>query len=103
MSEQQEHKTWRMLKKAVHGIALSGLPIGTLVKDVNSTFLGAPVIWKVADMNHAGYPANSITLITERIVAIIPFDVKEPKNSLSSPMSYGNQVYAWSNIMQSLN
>lgn len=103
MANNNERKTWIMYRKVYKGIALNSLPIGTLVKDTSSTFLGAPIIWKVADINHAGYPVNSITLITERIVAIRPFDVKEPNNSLASPRSYGNPVYAWSNVRQWLN
>ena len=104
MSENNERprKTWTMLKRAYKGIALNSLPIGTLVKDVNSTFLDAPVVWKVADMNHEGYPKNSITLITERIVAVRPFDAAEPNSP--SPIKYwGNSIYSLSNIRQWLN
>lgn len=82
---------------------LSDLPVGTLVKDTSSTFLGEPVIWKIADINHEGYPSNSVTLITDKVVALRAFDAKEPNNSDSSRQSYGNSRYSVSNVRQWLN
>lgn len=82
---------------------LSDLPIGSLVKDPNSTFLGSPIIWKIADKNHTGYPDNSVTLITDKSVAIRAFDAKEPSNSNNDRQSYGNNRYSLANIRQWLN
>ena len=39
--------------------------------NVNSDYqsrLGNKIIFVVADKNHAGYPDNSVTLITEKII-----------------------------------
>ena len=82
---------------------LSDLPIGSLVKDPNSTFLGSPIIWKIADKNHTGYPTGAVTLITERCIAMRCFDAKEPNNSDSDRKSFGNNRYSVSNIRQWLN
>ena len=82
---------------------LRDLPIGSLVKDSNSLFLGKPVIWRIADKNHEGYPDNSVTLITDKIVAIRAFDAKEPNNSDTDRQSYGNNRYSVSNIRQWIN
>ena len=82
---------------------LSSLPVGSLVKDPSSTFLGEPVVWKVADINHEGYPDNSVTLITEKIVALRCFDAKEPSNSDYERQTSGNNRYSVSNIRQWLN
>lgn len=82
---------------------LAMLPVGTLVKDPSSTFLGEPVIWKIADINHEGYPDNSVTLISDKCVAIRPFDAKEPNNSNSDRQKTGNNRYSVSNIRQWLN
>ena len=82
---------------------LSELPVGSLVKDPNSTFLGSPVIWKIADKNHTGYPENSVTLITEKIIALRCFDAKEPDNTDVNRRSHGNNRYYLSNIRQWLN
>lgn len=54
-----------------------------------------PIIWVVADKNHSGYPANSVTLIAEKIIDIRPYDAKES--------IYGNPDYKLSNISQWLN
>ena len=82
---------------------LGSLPIGALIKDVETTFLGVPIVWKKADSNHADYPVNSTTLITEKIIARKASDAKEPNNTNSGRKSYGNNKYSVSNIDQWLN
>lgn len=82
---------------------LNDLPIGSLVKDPDSKFLDTPIIWKIADKNHTGYPDGAVTLITERCIAMRCFDAKESSNSDSDRQSYGNGRYAVSNIRQWLN
>lgn len=82
---------------------LSDLPVGSLVKDAGSLFLNKPIIWKIADKNHTGYPDGAITLITEKIIALRCFDAKEASNSNSDRQSYGNNRYSLSNIRQWLN
>ena len=82
---------------------LGSLPIGALIKDVETTFLGVPIVWKKADSNHADYPVNSTTLITEKIIARKASDAKEPNNTNSDRKSYGNNKYSVSNIDQWLN
>lgn len=41
--------------------SLSSLAVGALVKDTGTLYNGKPIIWKIADKNHAGFPANSVT------------------------------------------
>ncbi len=91
------------VKIARAGKLLSSLSVGSLVKDVNSTFLGEPIIWKIAAINHEGYPDNSVTLIADRSIAMRAFDAKEPNNSDTDRQSYGNNRYSLSNIRQWLN
>lgn len=83
--------------------ALSTLAVGALVKDTGTLYNGKPIIWKIADKNHAGYPANSVTLITERIISLKAFDGVEAGNSDSNRRSYGNNRWIYSNIRQWLN
>jgi hypothetical protein len=82
---------------------ISNLPIGAKVKDTNTTYYGQPIIWKVLDHNHPGYPENSTTLITEKIITLKAFDAKEPSNPNTNRQNYGNNRYAHSNIRQWLN
>ena len=96
-------KTWIMLKKAILGMPISSLPLGALVKDVNSVFLGSPVIWKIADFNHIGYPENSVTLITNKSIALRCFDAVEPTNPSPQRAATGNGRYETSNVRQWLN
>lgn len=83
--------------------ALSSLAAGALVKDTGTLYSGKAIVWKIADKNHAGYPANSVTLITERIISLKCFDAKESGNSDSNRKSYGNNRWIYANIRQWLN
>ena len=82
---------------------LGSLAVGAKIKDTSTTFLGSPIIWLKADKDHADYPSNSTTLIAEKILALRAFDAKEPNNSDSNRVSYGNNKYSVSNIDQWLN
>lgn len=82
---------------------LGSLPVGALVKDASTLYYGKPIVWKIADLNHAGFPANSVTLITEKIITLKCFDAIESGNSDSNRKSYGNNRWIYSNIRQWLN
>lgn len=73
---------------------LSNLPLGAKVKF--GKFLNADLIWIVADKNHTGYPANSVTLLAERIIYEMAFDARESSEG-------GNTHYGYSNLRQWLN
>ena len=83
--------------------ALSSLAAGALVKDTGTLYNGKAIVWKIVDKNHAGYPANSVTLITERIISLKCFDAKESGNSDGNRKSYGNNRWIYANIRQWLN
>lgn len=82
---------------------LSSLPVGALVKDSSTKYLGKPIIFQVMEHGHAGDPAGSTALVTEKIICLRAFDGKEPSNSDSNRKSYGNNRYLHSNILQWLN
>ena len=86
---------------------LSTLGVGTTfevpVKSAYRSFLGDYVVFKMADKNHSGYPSGAITLITDKIIALLCSDAKEPNNSDSNRRSYGNNRHIHSNILQWLN
>lgn len=87
--------------------ALSTLAVGTKievpVKSAYQSRFGSKIVFKIADKNHSGYPSNSVTLITEKIVQIMASDAKEPNNSDSDRKSYGNNRHIHSNLLQWLN
>ncbi len=87
--------------------ALSTLGVGATfevpVKAAYRSYLGDYVTFKMADKNHAGYPSGAITLITDKIIALLCSDAKEPSNSDSNRRSYGNNRHIHSNILQWLN
>ena len=82
---------------------ISALPVGAKVKDTGTTYYGSPIIWQVADKNHSGYPANSVTLVAANILKIAAFDAAESDNSDDWRCDFGNNRYALSNIRQWLN
>lgn len=79
---------------------LTNLPIGALIKFGSHSIASEakqPIIWRVADKNHSGYPADSVTLITDKIIDMRAFDAKETGNTK------GNINYGFSNIHQWMN
>ena len=85
---------------------LSNLPIGAKIKfgkhQVN-TETPWNIIWLVVAKNHVGYPANSVTLLAEKCLNTLSYDVREPNNSNADRKSDGNNRYSISNIDQWLN
>ena len=82
---------------------ISNLSVGALVKDTTTKYYGSPIIWVIADKNHSGYPANSVTLLSKYILTLKCADAKEPSNDNSDRQKYGNNRYLYSNIRQWLN
>ena len=85
---------------------LSDLPVGAKVKFGNyqvETETAEPIIWQIAGKNHTGYPGNSVTLITEKIIDLRGFDAKEPNNTDADRKLQGNNRYKDSNLRQWLN
>ncbi len=83
--------------------SLNALAVGALVKDTGTLYNGKPIIWKIADKGHTGYPSGAVTLITERIISLKCFDAIESGNSDGDRRSYGNNRWTLSNLRQWLN
>lgn len=90
------------MSKAISSLAV-GAKIEVPVLSAYQSRFGAKIVFKIADKNHSGYPSNSVTLITEKIIQIMASDAKEPNNSNSDRKNYGNNRYAYSNLLQWLN
>ena len=80
-----------------------GAKIEVPVLSAYQSRFGSKIVFKIADKNHSGYPSNSVTLITEKIIQLMCFDAKEASNSNSDRKQYGNNRYRHSNILQWLN
>lgn len=83
--------------------ALSSLAVGALVKDTGTLYNGKPIVWKIADKGHSGFPSGAVTLITEKIISLKAFDAIESGNSDGNRRSYGNNRWIYSNIRKWLN
>ena len=90
------------MSKAISSLAVSDKIEVPVLSAYQSRF-GAKIIFEVADKNHSGYPSNSVTLITEKIIQLMCSDAKEPSNSNSDRRNYGNNRHIHSNILQWLN
>lgn len=80
-----------------------GAKIEVPVLSAYQSRFGSKIVFKIADKNHSGYPSNSVTLITEKIIQNMASDAKEPSNSNSDRKSYGNNRHIYSNLLQWLN
>lgn len=77
---------------------MSTLPVGAIVKSVNTRYNGAVLRFIV------GHQASDrVKLVTERIISLKCFDAREPSNPNSDRKNYGNNRYSQSNIDQWLN
>lgn len=81
---------------------ISALPVKAKVRDTKTKYYGVPIGWAIGDKNHAGYPANSTTLVAESIIKICCFDATESGGNTDRER-YGNNRYSLANIRQWLN
>ena len=85
---------------------LSNLPVGAKVKFGKHSINGEAaqdITWLIVAKNHANYVSNSVTLLTEGVIDIRPFDAPEDNPKSSDPTRRGNSDYSLSNINQWLN
>lgn len=80
-----------------------GAKIEVPVLSAYQSRFGSKIVFKIADKNHSGYPSNSVTLITEKIIQNMASDAKEPSDSNSDRKNYGNNRHIYSNLLQWLN
>lgn len=63
-----------------------------------------PITWIVIDKNHSGYPSNSVTLMTEKVIDCLAFDAaKDYSSQNNGTTTDGNNRWSISNIRQWLN
>ena len=74
---------------------MSTLPVGAIVKSVNTKYNGAVIRFVVGHQK-----SDRVCLTTERIISLKCFDAKEPSNPNGQRQSYGNNRYSQSNIDQ---
>ena len=72
---------------------ISALPVKAKVRDTKTKYYGVPIGWAIGDKNHAGYPANSTTLVAESIIKICCFDATESGGNTDRER-YGNNRYS---------
>lgn len=80
---------------------LGSLPVGTLVKDVNTKYDDNVIIWRIIGQNHDG--ENTTTLRSEYTLTEKYFDEPEPANNDYNRQTCGDDRYSHSNILSWLN
>lgn len=90
------------MSKAISTLAV-GAKVEIPVKSAFQSRFGSKIVFTVVDKNHSGYPSNSVTLQTLKIIQMMCFDAKEPNNANVDRKSYGNNRYLHSNLRQWLN
>lgn len=64
---------------------MSTLPVGAIVKSVNTKYNGAVIRFVVGRQS-----SDRVGLVTEKIISLKAFDAMEPSNTDSNRRSYGN-------------
>ena len=76
-------------------IQIGNLNVGSMI--YMGTIFDAPISWVVVDKNHAGYPGDSVTLMSQYGIIAMGIDAKE------TAFPNGNSNFKLSNIFQWLN
>ena len=82
---------------------LNNLPVGAKVKFGKHKIgneAAWSIVWRIVAKSHPGYPTDSVTLLTDKIIDTKAFDVAEPGNTEANRKSFGNNDYKVSNIDQ---
>ena len=93
---------------------LLNLPIGAKVKfgtygiakNATEGIKTDTLKWLIVAKSHSGYPANSVTLLTEKVIDLRCYDYPEknrPSSDTTSRKSWGSNLYPGSCIDQALN
>ena len=77
---------------------MSTLPVGAIVKSVNTKYNGAVIRFVVGRQS-----SDRVGLVTEKIISLKAFDAMEPSNTDSNRRSYGNNRASVSNLLLWLN
>lgn len=77
---------------------MSTLPVGAIVKSVNTKYNGAVIRFVIGRQ-----ASDRVGLVTEKIISLKCFDAKEPSNTDSNRKSYGNNRASVSNLLLWLN
>lgn len=77
---------------------LGDMPVGSIIKDVRTSYASNPILWKIADLSHPGYPEGSVTLGSYRLLTCKAVDAKEINNPESKSATKGCSRYIWSNL-----
>lgn len=83
---------------------LSDLPITKTIeipfKEPYREVFGDSLVLTVVATNHPGYPEDSVTLMSKKIIQFMPIDANEPDSPVSGRNTYGNNRYTHSNWHQ---
>jgi hypothetical protein len=82
-------------------IEISKLQIGEKIEF--GKYGDSPLIWVVADQNHGGFPADTVTIVSERTIGNTTFAPADPINKDHDRRLYGNNRYKDSFIRNYLN
>ena len=77
---------------------MSTLPVGAIVKSVNTKYNGAVIRFVIGRQ-----ASDRVGLVTEKIITLKCFDAKEPSNTNSDRKNYGNNRASVANLLQWLN
>jgi hypothetical protein len=64
---------------------------------------GEPLIWRIAEKNHKGFPADTVTVITDRTIGNITFAPANPLDKNHDRRLYGSNRYRDSYARRYLN
>jgi hypothetical protein len=64
---------------------------------------GEPIIWRIAEQNHKGFPADTVTIITDRTIGSTTFAPANPLDKNHDRRLYGSNRYKDSYVRHFIN
>lgn len=65
--------------------------------NANASTDTSPMIWKIADFNHPGFPANSVTLLSDTIIDHMVYDTADTTFTSGDPDFNHSNINQWLN------
>jgi hypothetical protein len=64
---------------------------------------GEPLIWRIAEQGHKGFPSGSVTIVTDRTIGNITFAPANPLDQIHDRRLYGSNRYRDSYVRRYIN
>ncbi|MDR1046628.1 MAG: DUF6273 domain-containing protein [Treponema sp.] len=82
-------------------VQIAGLKLGEKISFGRTN--GGPLVWRIAEQNHKGFPVDAVTIVTDRTIGNITFAPANPLDMDHDRRLYGSNRYKDSYVRHYMN